>query len=116
MIRNFTKEKKEYLRIASRFLKEVGLYDLWLKYCYDLNESKSWINKEKLGITDILGCTNFTDYVMRHNKHVNVNGYCIYEIFGEYIVKMHPEYEHMVSDKSRGMLTIDTERKKITWK
>ena len=115
MIRNFTKEKKEYLRIASRFLKEVGLYDLWLKYCYDPNENKNWVNKEKLGITDILGCTNFTDYVMRHKPQIDVNGYYIFKIFGEYVLKMHPEYGYMVSDESYDMLTVDKEGKKITW-
>ena len=115
MIRNFTKEKKEYLRIASRFLKEVGLYDLWLKYCYDPNENKNWINKGKLGITDILGCTSFTDYVIRHKPQIDVNGYCIFEIFGEYVLKMHPEYGYMVSDESYDMLTVDKEGKKITW-
>jgi hypothetical protein len=115
MIRNFTKEKKEYLRIASRFLKEVGLYDLWIKYCYDPDQSKNWIKKEKIGITDILRCTNFTYYVIRHKPRIDVNGYRIFEIFGEYVLKMHPEYEYMVSDKSYDMLTIDTERKKITW-
>ena len=117
MIQNFTKEKKEYLRIASRFLKEVGLYDLWLGYCYGSGRCDSWKRKEKLTITDILGCTAFTGYVNEHRPDFNTHDHCIYELFGEYVVKMYPEYAHMVYERSHGVVMIDNEKKKvIIWK
>ena len=112
---NFSKDKQEYLRITSRFLKEVGLYGLWLRYCYNPTKPKSWVDKEECCITDILGCTCFTDFVLYHKqKNGNtIDGYCMYEIFGEYVKKMYPNYGKLVFSPSKGMVSIDEEKKKI---
>ena len=113
---NYTEKdkKREYLRITSRFLKELGLYAYWIRYCYDPKTGKSWNNRKNLEITDILGCTGFTDYLSKHNKNIG-NGYMMYEIFGEYVIKMHPEYKNQVIDHSNFMLLIDEEKKKVTF-
>jgi hypothetical protein len=111
---NFSSQTKEYLRIASRFLKEVGLYDLWIRYCYDPTKCKTWVDKEKCIITDIIGCTTFTDYVIKHRPEAVRNFasvYCLYEVFGEYVNKMHPEYGHVYS--TRDILYIDKNKKKV---
>ena len=113
---NFSSQTKEYLRIASRFLKEVGLYDLWIRYCYDPTKCKTWVDKEKCGITDILGCTTFTDYVKKHRPKAIKKFfycYCMYEVFGEYVKKMHPEYADKVGCSSRNVVSINKEKKKI---
>lgn len=118
---NFSSQTKEYLRIASRFLKEVGLYDLWIRYCYDPKKSKSWVDKDsllhkELKITDILGCTTFTDYVREHRpKAIKKFSYCycMYEVFGEYVKKMHPEYANKIECSSTNVVSIDEEKKKI---
>ena len=112
---NFSKDKQEYLRITSRFLKEVGLYGLWIKYCYGTRNAMSWVNSEKCSITDILGCTCFTDFVLQHKQKNGdtIYGYCLFEIFGEYVKKMYPNYEELVFDSSKGMVSIDKEKKKI---
>lgn len=121
MMSNFSSQTKEYLRISSRFLKEVGLYDLWIRYCYDPKKSKTWVDKDlllhkELKITDILGCTTFTDYVIKHRpKAINKfsYSYCIYEVFGEYVKKMHPEYTDKVGFSSTDVVSINEEKKKI---
>ena len=114
MMSNFSKDKKEALRIASRFLKEVGLYDLWIRYCYDHRTSKSWIKKPLRYMTDILGQTCFTEYVRKHKpSFVIPEGYCIYEFLGEYIKKKYPEYSTKVQNSSRGCVIIDKERKRV---
>ncbi len=114
---NYSDKKKEYLRITTRFLKEVGLYDLWVKYCnthkmvYDcLRENL----REDLYIQDILGKTNFTKFVRRHT-HLRLKGYAIYEIFGEYLRKTKSKYIKEVYEYSNNMLNVDVEGKKITW-
>ena len=79
---NFTDKKKDAFRIASRFIKELGLYDIWLKYLYDPNTSKSWLDKpdSKFFDSDILGCTTFTDYVNEHKPTFKTSGYLMYEL------------------------------------
>lgn len=116
MTRNFTDKEKEYLRIASRFLKEVGLYDLWIQYLYTPNSHCSWRDKECENITDILGWTLFTHFVKEHKRRIKLGDWCMFEIFGEYVKKMHPEYDGTFPYFSRNRLDIDTENKKVEWK
>ena len=112
---NFSDKQKEYLRITSRFLKEVRLYDLWLKYCYSKGWALNWIETldGELEVQDILGKTSFTTFVKKYRK-INLDGYCIYEIFGEYLKKTNSEYSDKLYGKSINMLNIDIEGKKVT--
>ena len=114
---NYSDKKKEYLRITTRFLKEVGLYNLWVKY-YNTHKmlDDCWIEnlQEDLCIQDILGNTSFTNFVRRHT-HLRLRGYAIYEIFGEYLRKTKSKYIKEVDEYSNNMLNVDVEGKKITW-
>ena len=87
---NFTDKKKDAFRIASRFIKELGLYDIWLKYLYDPNTSKSWLDKpdSKFFDSDILGCTTFTDYVNEHKPTFKTSGYLMYELLNSYLMAL----------------------------
>lgn len=106
---NFTDKKKEAFRIASRFLKEIGLYDLWLKYLYNPKTSKNWINRPdyKFCDSDILGCTTFTDFVHEHKRDFNLGGYWIYELLEFYLAAL------KTPSRICGPVTIDEEKKKI---
>ena len=107
-------KKKEYLRIASRFLKEVGIYDSWIRYCYRPKHNV-WFNKVNT-ITDILANTTFTTFLLKEKPHLKkVFGcyYCAYEVFGEYVKKIYPEYENEVNEATRGIVWIDREKKKV---
>lgn len=116
MTRNFTDKEKEYLRITSRFLKEVGLYDLWIRYLYDSKSKPTWREKECESIKNILSWTLFTDFVEKYRGDLDLRGFCIYEIFCEYVRKMHPEYPVGLLSRSVNLLDIDKEGKKIRWK
>jgi hypothetical protein len=107
---NFTDKKKDAFRIASRFIKELGLYDIWLKYLYDPNTSKSWLDKpdSKFFDSDILGCTTFTDYVYEHKPTFKVGGYLIYELLNSYLMALRDPKGICYPVK------IDNEKKKIT--
>lgn len=120
MSNSISEKKREYLRIASRFLKEVGLYGLWIKYCYSPKTCMNWVIKDdnQLEITDILGNTSFTAFVKRFSKTKGKYfGYmCVYEVFGEYVRAMHLEYKEKVHDYTINRLSIDLEKKKIELK
>lgn len=80
---NFTDKKKEYLRITSRFLKELRLYDLWLKYCYDSSVNHNWeqrADKQLINPGSILGATEFTDYIRKYDRDIKRHGYYMYEL------------------------------------
>ena len=84
---NFTDKKKNAFRIASRFIKELGLYDICLKYLYDPKTSKNWLDKPDSIFfdSDILGCTTFTDYVNEHKPTFKTGGYFMCELFNSYL-------------------------------
>ena len=117
---SLSKTKREYLRLASRFLKEVGLYDLWRQYIYDQHNFMSWLQKSdyQLKECDILGCTCFTDYVIAHRPQFKsiLGGYCVYEIYTEYLRKLNPIYEDKLhyESTSHGMVSVNKEKKKVT--
>ena len=70
-LNSISPKKKEAIRIASRFLKEVGLYDLWIKYRYDNATNSSYgLDKwdDRFILSDILGNTGFTRFVRQHGR------------------------------------------------
>lgn len=87
---NFTDKKKDAFRIASRFIKELGLYDIWLKYLYDPKTSKSWLDKldSEFSDSDILGYTTFTDYVIEHKPTFKTSGYLMYDLLSSYLMAL----------------------------
>ena len=107
---NFTDKKKDAFRIASRFIKELGLYDIWLKYLYDPKTSKSWLDRpdSKFIDSDILGCTTFTDYVNEHKPTFKTRGYLMYELLEHYLAAL------KTPSGVYSPVTIDNEKKKIT--
>lgn len=107
---NFSENKKEALRIASRFLKEVGLYDLWIRYLYDPNTAKNWIDKPnyKFEDSDILGGTNFTDFVYKHQRDSKIGvSFLMYELLEYYLAALKRP------SGVCGPVTIDKEKKKV---
>lgn len=106
---NFSKNKKEALRIASRFLKEVGLYDLWIRYLYNPDTAKNWIDKSDyiFEYSDILGGTNFTDFVHKHNRDSKFGLFLMYELLECYLAALKKP------SGVCGPVTIDKEKKKV---
>jgi hypothetical protein len=107
---NFTDKKKDAFRIASRFIKELGLYDVWLKYLYDPKTTKTWLDKddEHFYTDDILGCSTFTDYVNDHKLTFKTHGYFMYELLQFYLAALRDPKGICYPVK------IDNEKKKIT--
>ena len=124
-LNSISPKKKEAIRIASRFLKEVGLYDLWIKYRYDkANHSLYGLDKgdDRFTLSDILGNTGFTRFVRQHGRWKDTcywNDICAYELLGAYINREYPQYIEEGWENSREYetakmhLVIDKEKKKI---
>ena len=123
-LNSISPKKKEAIRIASRFLKEVGLYDLWIKYRYDSATDSSYgLNKPDFNftLTDILGNTGFTSFVRKHGRWKDSwywEDICAYELLGAYINAEYPQYveegwEHSGYESAKMHLMIDKEKKKI---
>lgn len=107
---------KEHFRIASRFMKEVGLYYYWMQYLNDPKTTKDWdINDRHYTIIDIFGKTRFTDYLKEKGKPLP-HGLFLYELFARYVWNMYPMLRDEVSDEacSSYYLTVDKEKKKVT--
>ena len=106
-----SEKKREALRLTARFLKELGLYDVWLKYLYDPKTSKSWMDKddEHFYADDILGCSTFTDYANDHKPTFETHGYLMYELLQFYLAALRDP-----TNKSWSIVKIDDEKKKIT--
>ena len=112
---------KEYLRIASRFVKEVGLYHYWMQYLYDPNEIKNWYNPEYLNYNDIsvlFAATNFTTYLSNHGIQLGYGNCFFYEVFVDFVREFYPEYMHTIetfSTKRRNtnLLIVNREKKEI---
>ena len=119
MTQNSIKITKEQLRIASRFLKEVGLYSYWIRYLYSKDRVTNW--SDKIGdyyIVDVLGRTQFTDFLKNYGVYLP-SSLCVYEIFALYVCMFYPEIAQ--SDNriqcdacSHEFLSYDIEKKKLT--
>ena len=106
---------KEYFRIASRFLKEVGLYSYWIEYLYNPYTVKNFNEKLKTyRPQDVLGCTLITDFLKEKGIYLPC-GLCLYEIFARYVEVMHPEFKEEASVDAcpSKYITIDKIRKKV---
>ena len=120
-LNSISPKKKEAIRITSRFLKEVGLYDLWIKYRYrnaaSLPSFGLYKSDDRFLLSDILGSTNFTSFAIEHGKW-KYDYICVYELFGAYINKKYPQYveegwEDRAYESAKMHLVIDNEKKKI---
>lgn len=123
-LNSISPKKKEAIRITSRFLKEVGLYDLWIKYRYN-NAIHSLYGLDKrddrFTLSDILGNTGFTSFVRTHSRWKDtcrMDGTCIYELLGAYINIEYPQYvekgwESRTYESVKMHLVVDKEKKKI---
>ena len=106
---------KEYFRIASRFLKEVGLYSYWIEYLYNPKMPKEWYKKNKIYYPqDVLGNTSITDFLKDRGVSLP-DGLCLYETFARYVEEMHPEFKELVRMDAcpSKYITIDKIRKKV---
>ena len=124
-LNSISPKKKEAIRIASRFLKEVGLYDLWIKYRYDNTTHSSYgLDKwdDRFTLSDILGNTGFTRFVRQHGRWKDTcywNDICAYELLGAYINAEYPQYVEEgweprgVYESAKMHLVVDKEKKKI---
>ena len=123
-LNSISPKKKEAIRIASRFLKEVGLYDLWIKYRYDNATHSSYgLDKSdnRFTLSDILGKTGFTRFVRQHGRWKDtcyLNDICAYELLGAYINIEYPQYveegwEPREYESAKMHLVVDKEKKKI---
>ena len=119
-LNSISPKKKEAIRITSRFLKEVGLYDLWIKYRYRNARSlpSFGLNKrdDRFLLSDVLGCTNFTSFAIEHGRWKY--DYCVYELLAAYINIEYPQYvekgwEDRGYTSAKMHLVIDNEKKKI---
>ena len=106
---------KEYFRLAARFMKELGLYVYWMQYLNKGDVVKNFYDiKRVYKVSDVFGCTCFTDFLAEHNKHMP-SGYCVYEVFSRYITEMYPHMSDMFEEKCPSkFITVDKEKKKIT--
>ena len=124
-LNSISPKKKEAIRIASRFLKEVGLYDLWIKYRYGKAASLPTfgLNKsdDRFTLSDILGNTGFTRFAQQHGRWKGTcywNDICAYELLGAYINIEYPQYveegwEPRGYESAKMHLVVDKEKKKI---
>lgn len=119
-LNSISPKKKEAMRITSRFLKEVGLYDLWIKYRYDNSTHSSYglyKRDDRFTLSDILGNTSFTSFAIKHGRW-KYDYICVYELFSAYINIEYPQYveeglEDRTYESAKMHLVIDKEKKKI---
>lgn len=108
---------KEYLRIAARFMKELGLYVYWMRYINDGSRVKNWYDKGKnYNILDVFGATQFTRFLEENGKYMP-DGYCVYEIFARYVNEFYEGYKGTFPSENvcpPEYLDIDIDKKKIT--
>lgn len=85
------KINREYMRLAIRFLNDLGLLKAWGDYIEDRKEnprfeehhrSRHWSNKEKL--RSVFGETKFTEYLEVHHNIAFKSYQCAYEVFETY--------------------------------
>ena len=107
---------KEYFRIASRFMKEVGLYYYWMQFLNDKTEKKNW--SEDYDIASVFGGTHITSYLEKRGIKLPHDVY-LYQIFVDYIREMHPALLNTIDDDytrfaCTNLLKVDKEKKKVT--
>ena len=97
-------KNKEYMRIALKFLKELGLFVEWKEYLgSDIHTSRSthdpnthW--SDKFELYQVFGQTLFTRF-LREKKGLYIRSsggqeLCVYEAFQAYIGKHHSKHEY----------------------
>jgi hypothetical protein len=124
---------KEYFKYVNRFLKEVGLYPYWIKFLYfnpkrdtvgEFNSAHTiWLEEnqlycKKFSVVNVLGKTNFTDFLKTcYGKRLPDNT-CSYELFAAFLSHFYPsllEYEDLGAlEKGDPYLIVNKETKKVS--
>lgn len=115
---------KDYFRIVSRFLKEVGLYGYWIRFLHSSpykrirgfnGRSTDWNRSDiDYSVVNVLGKTNFTDY-LKYCCGVELP-VCTYELLAAFMLEYYPNHltQKDIRDAigEKNYLHIDKERKK----
>lgn len=124
---------KEYFKYVNRFLKEVGLYSEWIRFLYFNPKNgvpgcrsahTNWTTKGKYSLVDVLGSTNFTDFLRLCCDKKLPDDICSFELFAAFLYHFYPsvltqDEEFMVTNGSFiHYLIVNQEVKKvrIRWK
>jgi hypothetical protein len=126
---------KDYLRIVNRFMKEVGLYRQWKQFLqtpphnpydgfniYGFNgRHTNWTQKRVSTVVNVVGKTNFTDYLKYCCNIILPDDVCVYELFAAYLSVFEPSmikdnYDLSSVNAGRKYLNIDREKRKVSIK
>lgn len=116
---------KEYFKYVNRFLKEVGLYPHWIKFLYASDHLKgdyfngrhtNWQDEQRKDYTvvDVLGSTNFTDFLGEICDIRFPNDICTFELFEAWLSYYYPQFIKEPEgdiDQARELLMMDKEKK-----
>lgn len=115
---------KEHFKYINRFLKEVGLYPMWIKFLHTSpyrakngfeGRHTDWFPNTTRNAVDVLGSTNFTDFLKYFYGITFSNSICVFELFEAWMMYWYPG----VIDRAKGciedaieLLEFDKEKKK----
>ena len=121
---------KEYFKYINRFLKEVGLYPMWIKFLHTspyrakngfTGRNTDWCPnatnayKKKWRLVDVLGSTNFTDFLKDYYRIVFPNHVCTFELFEVWMMYWYPGILGEITgspEDAMPLLRMDKEKKK----
>ena len=124
---------KDYFRIVNRFLKEVGLYRQWKQFLqtpppddvfnyYGFRGRHTDWNRNKVStVVNVLGKTNFTDYLKYRCNIILPSDICTYQLFAAYLSVFEPSlvnnyYDLDSAKEGIHYLNIDSEKRKVSIK
>lgn len=127
---------KDYFRIVNRFLKEVGLYRQWKQFLQmppeNPNDSfnyygffrgryTNWTQNKVSTVVNVVGKTNFTDYLRYCCNIILPFDVCVYELLAAYLSVFEPSMINNNDDiyaavEGRKYLNIDREKRKVSIK
>lgn len=126
---------KDYFRIVNRFLKEVGLYKEWKQFLqtppqnfndffnlYGFNgRYTNWTKNKVSNVVNVLGKTNFTDYLKYCCNIILPDDVCTYQLFAAYLMVFEPSlvnnyYDVQSVNEGMEYLNIDREKRKVSIK
>lgn len=123
---------KEYFKYVNRFLKEVGLYSDWIRFLHFNHERDkvdgydhihtNWSNRSNYSVVDVLGATNFSDFLKYCRKKQLPEEICSYQLFAAFLYHFYPSVleadDLHACEDGDPYLIVDKEAKKarIRWK